>query len=370
MDRLWWQLPGPSRYLDRVERDVCGGCNVLLPLPRGAVADLAEAVADRVHRHALLSWRTLRLSDADAAAPPARLLQEHFAPPDGPAPPADARRLARSPDFAGLVVWVEGMTAAAWPAWQKFLLEYEGACRLPGEHGLLCVPLVGDAAAAEPAGELRLTVRPWRGQVDRLDMALFLAHLLHETRLPALHRRLAVAVGVELAGTDQELARALAAEGTRWFVEPRPALERAARARGWEAATPLEWRDGLCDDFEGAAYVHSAALAARGDWPEAARRVWLGQVGVLFGFLEQQRARLIEELRPWLKPMTSSYGQRREVRDLEFGHLHFQVNGTRAPREARLRVERLKDMRDALAHLEPVGEAALFSPEVLALCGG
>jgi len=283
VDVLWWQLPGPSRFLDRLDRDLIAGRNIVLPLPNGAVPDLREAVADRVHRDGLRSWRSLALNDVERAIAPARLLAEYYATPSGPnLAPVSAASLARNSTFSGLVVWVEGVTAERWTAWLRFLVEYESACRVPGEHGLLCVPLPGELVRQQPSADQALAIRAWRGQVDRLDMALYLAHILPQVGLSHLHRRLAVAVGVELAGTDPALARVLANDNSRWYTEPASVLASDATRRGWVNAVDCEWHQGRSDDFEGVCHVHSAALAARGEWAEITRRLWLGQVGALF----------------------------------------------------------------------------------------
>ncbi len=89
---------------------------------------------------------------------------------------------------------------------------------------------------------------------------------------------------------------------------------------------------------------------------------------MLFGFLEELRAVLIEELWPHLRPLETDYGRSKDVRDLEIGHILYQVRGVRLPRDTYALLRALKDMRDALAHLEPVPADLLFKPEVLAQC--
>src|SRR5262245_9098453 len=208
---FWWQLPGPRRFVGAVVRDLYAGRSVLLGLPAVGPPGLREAVAGRAHENAMWSWRELDLAAEPDAANPARLLHEQFCPVVTGGLPG-ARTLADADAFAGQVVWLSELTEALWPAWRRFVEEYAAACRARPENqrGLLVVACGGAVAESLPAERDGLAVRRWRGVADRLDVALFLADRLRDAAgLPLLQRKLAVAVGTELAGPDPDLARAL-----------------------------------------------------------------------------------------------------------------------------------------------------------------
>ena len=266
MEQLWWHLPGPARFLDSVEQDLRDGKSVVLALPAHHPRGLREALAARVCGNELWAWRTLDLAEeGHSCEPPTDVLHRRFTPLRDGVPLLTAHSIAVCEQFRGLVIWLAGVDEGSWPKWRSFLMEYEHACRSVPEtdRPLFCVPLVGSLASSSPVDAVALSVRPWRAIVDRLDMAMFVAHLLGRRPLTNLQRKLAVAVGVELASTDQLLAVELAQTDLSRLLTPLPLLQRFANVRGWtrvQVSRP-QWEKGMVDDLEGSPTVHSAALA-------------------------------------------------------------------------------------------------------------
>jgi hypothetical protein len=262
------------------------------------------------------------------------------------------------------------MKADGWPVWQTFLGQYERASQMNPEQGrgLFCVALTGSVAAQAPEPAVALSVRPWRGVVGALDVLLDLSQRAEGPRVPALHRRLALAVICELAGSDAVLARGLAGLDLRQLLEPEAFLRAEAARRGWDAlqARHLSWEDGLIDGVNGTEIVHSAALAIHGDGATLRRRVWQAEVAVLYPFLEDQRLQLLSRLRPYLRlPVETTYGRIDDICDLELGQLVYFLRGRNVPRELWRLLNLLTDMRHAPAHLRPVPVEYLFADELL-----
>ncbi len=369
MDEHWWQLPGPARFLQGVAQDLSGGKNVLLALPALVPDGLREALAGQVRRNELLTWREApaRLADCGLAMLVDRL-HEQFAPPENRGAVLSAVTLAAAPRFVGMVIWVEGMDAAAWPVWREFLGQYQHACNSRSEwsRGLFCVPLAG-SLAAEASPDVALTVRRWRGVVGPLDLGLDLARQMDGRAENPLHRKLRLALAVELAGPDAALARELAGLDLLTLIEPGDTLLRLAARRGWAGnGRKPAWEAGTVDDFDGAEWVHAALQASQGDIAAVRRRVWRAEVGVLYPFLEEQRLRLVPQVRPYLRlPVETSYGTVREATDLELGQLVHFLHGRKVPPPLWRVLTRLRDMRHELAHLRPVPADCLFAEEVL-----
>jgi hypothetical protein len=261
------------------------------------------------------------------------------------------------------------MGRGAWPVWREFLGAFQHACNAQAEwaRGLFCVPLCGPLAA-EAAGDVALTVRRWRGVVGPLDLSLDLARLVDDRPENPLHRKLRLALALELAGSDAALARELVRLELLTLIEPHQTLVQAALRRGWagDGLAKAGWEDGVMDDFDGAEWVHPAVQAVRGDVAAVRRRVWRAEVGVLYPFVEEQRLRLVPQVRPFLRlPVETSYGPVEDAADLELGQLVYFLRGRKVPPPLWRVLTRLKDMRHALAHLEPVPAECLFAEEVL-----
>jgi len=366
MDAHWWTLPGPAAFLRAAWEDVRGGKNVLLALPATAPPGLRDALATLVRQAEMWAWRDF--SAGDGVGGPAALveqLHQRFAPSRVSGAVLNADTLAGDPRLADTMIWVEGMTATCWPTWCAFLGQYERACQMRPEQGrgLFCVLLTGQVAGQVPEPAVALTVRRWWGVVGGVDLRLDLSLRADGRPMPALHRRLALAVACELSGTDAALARALAGLGLRELLEPQEFLRAEAARRGWNAARARRpnWEDGLIDAVNGEDVVHSVALASRGDEAELRRRIWQAEVAVLYPFLEEQRLQLLPRLRPYLRlPVETAYGPVDDIYDLELGQLVYFLRGRNLPRELWRLLTLLTDMRHALAHLRPVPIEYLF----------
>src|SRR5258708_7178068 len=102
--------------------------------------------------------------------------------------------------------------------------------------------------SAAPSGE-----HQWRGHVRRLDMNLYLAHLLEDRSLPPLLAAVVQAIGAELVGSDPALAQVLADANIASLLTPVSLLMEIARQRGWSATTARKptWEAGMIDHIDG-----------------------------------------------------------------------------------------------------------------------
>ena len=119
-----------------------------------------------------------------------------------------------------------------------------------------------------------------------------------------------------------------------------------ANERGWgpnDAANP-DWAQGTLQYVDGHQRRHSLIMAFAGEpgKSEIRRRIWRAQVAVLFPFLEEQRVVLLDQLRPMLRPATSSAvgSELRDIQELELGQILFQVR-SRVDRDVSKRLQTL-----------------------------
>jgi hypothetical protein len=356
LDAHWWQLPGPGRFVASVLSDLRSGRNVLLRFPLHTAGGIREAVEAEVRANDLWRWAPLDATEFFASTPAelALMLHDrlHCEPPPGqlPGPAALARAI---PD--GEVLWVEHLGAGQWPVWARFLAQFQHAC----------VPLVG-RLPTEPDSDTALAVHRWGRSLTRLDVMLYLDRRAPTAFPSRTLRQVALAVATELGGADAGLGVRLASIGVQLLADPLSVLGEHASERGWTQACVERpaWHDGVIERLDGEERVNSAALLAAGDHEAVRRRVWKGQVRVLYPFIEEQRVRLVPEVNRFLRfPLETTYGTVERAIDLEIGQLVHFLRGQRLPDLTRRQLLVLCNMRHSLAHLRPVAFRDLISPE-------
>lgn len=370
-DNPWWSLPGPGRFLESVTADLQSGRNVLLALPEHHPPGLRNALSDRLRDSDGPYLRALDLRDEppDAALAPTRFLHDRLAPLSDPGVDPSPRTVALAPSLCGTALWVDGISDDAWPAWRLFLDHYKDACRMRRdfERFLLIVPTVGRPTEHLPREELTLAIHRWEGAVGRIDMLLDAVRAIDRAHLPPLLNDLAVSVTVEVAGTDPHLVDRLAAAPVEEILDPLAVIRDEAKRRGWLDRPPSwsagsEWRRGMVDRINGRAILHSAAEVAAGRTEVVSRRVWRGQIAVLFPFIEEHRLRFIREFRPLLSvPVQTAYESIPDHESLELSHLFHQLRKKVSARRLEP-LEHCLHIRNSLAHLRPVKAAVILSP--------
>jgi len=368
---LLWRLPGPAAFVDEIVDDVRQGVSVVLCLPEYAAPGLREAVGEKVRAREICKQATVDQAAMEAGIPPPQVLRQAIHGPS--AEKGDgARELATDRSLRDWLIWVEGVGQSQWPAWKRFLEEFEAASRAASDCNGLRVVVVarGSLANSPPRAEVRLAVRKWQGVVEPLDMLLLVYWLMRDADASPLRRRLQISLIAELAGTDPLLAETLCRCDLPALINPLDALRGFAQRRSWGAPLPTDrselWAGGMADMIHGRQFRHSAALAvSQGhDHDELDRRIWRAQIQVLFPFVEEQRASLVKDLTtadclrlPWVTP----FGRIEDPLDLEINHLCRMVSHVkRVPPAKRELIRVLVEVRNSLAHLEKVPEELLL----------
>jgi hypothetical protein len=363
MQHLWWQLPGPDQFVLRVVQDLRDGKNVILCLPEHLPSGLAFAIRSALSEGEDWPWYTLHIYGDDPVEP-AHLLFSRFVPEVCPNALRNAKTLAQEEAFAGKIIWLDGLTPNIWSAWKAFVLDYEHACRSRSllERTVFCIPLTGDLALDPPAEDVCLSHHHWRGVVDRLDMLLFTSSLFQDRGMPTLQKRIVTSVVANLALWDPAVTERFASEDLEKILHPVPILQEIARGRGWCPADggspPYSWSKGMIDLMEEEESIHSAALALNDAKGIITRRIWSAEVGVMLPFVEERRQELLTRLAGVLMvPFTTRFGEViSDVHDLEIGHIESQLinNGITVHPNVRRLVQRLREIRNCLSHLEPL----------------
>jgi hypothetical protein len=374
MTCFWWQLPGTRQFIDRVVQDLRDGKNVILSLPEHLPSGLSNAIQSELGDDC--DWHKISVRD-ESLVEPIHFLFDCFVGEISPKEIRNARTLAQHPQFSGKIIWLDDVTVDIWPVWKKFILDYEQPCRAisPLYRTLFVVSLVGELAIAPPAENVCLSHHTWEGVVNSLDMLLFTASVFPSKRLSDLQKQVAISVITHLALWDFEVSERLVCEKIENILSPEPILLEIAQERGWyydhTQKIPFQeiWCKGMKNTVEGEAKIHSSALAldslAQG---QIKGRIWKGEVGEVLPFIEERRQEIIERLSKVLKvPFKNSFGEIiRDLRDLEIGHIEYQLSQTDkiVNPEIRQLVKKLKEMRNSLSHLEPISQDILDCREI------
>jgi hypothetical protein len=343
----FWELPGPSAFAAEVEDVVRRGESAAILLPPGTPGGLGSYLGARARGDACL-WVSVSPGDAE----PATALSDLVAMP-APAAGRAARALAEA--LRRTTVWIEGVPPERLRSWTGLLSQFAAAARSETAGSAGALALVGEPAGVQAREEVGLRVLRWKGRVRREDALIHLADLPGGEGGSA-ESQLRVALAVELAGWDLDLARRLAERSLTELLRPAALLRHEASERGWRLPAPRDrWAAGWSDCWRGSQLDHPAALALEGREQELAQRVWKAEIAVLFPLIEERRCALLSQLRPFLKaPVDTPVGRIESVEDLEIGQIWHQVRCSRLNEATRRRVMGLANMRRALAHVEPI----------------
>lgn len=374
LNDAWWELPGPAGFVQGMVDDLRDGRNVVVCLPDHAPDGLITELRGQATSAIECPWTSLQLHHLDGEAPGDLLFSRLVGDP-APDSVRSAGVFSRTSEVAGHCICLDGMGAEVWPCWRGFVEEYSHACRSRPVllRALFVVVLRGATAHQAPNSDQCLAIHTWRGVVDSLDMQLYASSLIRQRRDPRLLGRVAASVVAEVAAYDPEVVSLLTSASFAEMIEPHDLLLAMARERKWLGAESPAWEDGSLDIVEGRPRHHPAWLAARSDRRELVRRVWRGQVGVLLPHVEEERQHFVDQLSKWLSvPYETRFGEViTDLRDLEIGHIESQVLEL-APRFdplLRRRLRRLREIRNRLAHMEPVGTDLLDLEESVPALG-
>jgi hypothetical protein len=345
---MWWNLPGPTRFIERVLNALGGGESVVLLLPEHGPSTYGIRAEIAVHARQIATFEILATADGV----PVEVLARRF--DIEPGAWLTVGSLASSPQFRGRVLWLDGLTAASWPAWRDFIEEYRHASLAQPllQRTLFIVALEGVLTEMAPTQDVGLQHFKWDDAVDRLDMWLFAAHLLRSRDLTARTRDLLVAVISHVALYDPEVARRLSHEPPVRVLDPESVLLEIAVERDWNRETTTHWRFGTGGTFQGTFREHSCQKVLNG---QLDRRLWRAHVSVLFPEIEEFRQEFVRRYSgQWQIPHSSKFGVISTEFDLEIGHLKYQVKklGLRVSPEELDDLERMVTARHSLAHLE------------------
>ncbi len=345
-----WDLPGARRFVDSTCDLLRGGSSVVIRF-LGTVPDgFDDAVSATL-------GNTLRVGHLQVTQAPLEDLARGYA--EHPDQIHRLPDLCDDPGFRGRLLLLHGLDATTWPAWREFLRNYALASRSRSLLGrsLFLVRLAGYPPAESPPAEVGLASFDWEQALDEVDLLLFASeHLRQRTREPLARSLLATTIA-RVATWDFETAAALVTKDDRTIMDPVDLLRGIARDRGWTAETPLDWHLGTAS-HSGVPHPSRAAL----DSPptEIHRRLWSAQLSVLLPWIEARRHETVaSNLFEVKRQMRMDGDGQGDPFALELGELFRLFARRGADRQVRRTFERLRDVRNQLAHRRHVTHSAV-----------
>lgn len=346
----FWSMPGPASFVDEVLAAAAEGLNVAIAMPGGGTAGLEAALFDRLRQRVVESVRVT--GDAPPSAEIARAMgiAEAGASVDG---------LFGDPRFSdGTTIYVQGLTEAVLPQWRRFIADYDDLSkdRSVGERPVMIVVLEGMDLPQEVSEAVTFRGLRWLGHASELDLTQYVLERLEFAPDNEGGRLLAAAIVAKVALGDVELAEGLASRTLDEIWAPEPVLREMAEEKGWIKGTHRHWTKGTVFRVDGRDEVHSALLVLDDPGCVVRSRVWAAQAAMLLPAIERERRKLVRRARNWLKPpfYLMDGESMADADDLEIGPLEYHLRRGKAPAELIRRAADLKDLRNKLAHMEPL----------------
>ncbi|MER8501563.1 MULTISPECIES: hypothetical protein [unclassified Mesorhizobium] len=246
-------------------------------------------------------------------------------------------------NYAVILAWGAEEDSAFRADLQRFARAAAGR-RVASSPAVLFLSRRIDPACDAPIWQMRTT----QGVLGPLDGATFAAQ--GSSKADTLSARLAIAVAVEVGAWDLDVIERIQSARIASAIRPDLDVKQWADERldRWSKTNRPDWPSGSYDLWGGENCVHPLFLAA--NQPHLLKkRVWRGQVAVLFPWLEERRQDVIRCYRSRLRADPNSYYE--DVETLDWGPICRQLGGQ--PLSVRDYLHGARRLRNNLAHGVP-----------------
>lgn len=355
-----WDLPGVKRFVEAACTPLWDGSSVVARFPGEVPTGFEEAVTSSL-------GNTLSVGRLNGSASPFEDLCSRFAVGNR-SHIRSLQDLCEDEGFAGRLIWLDGLDRENWPAWQEFLSRYAQTSRsMPFlDRTLFFAPLAGSPLCDPPSADVALVTCEWDGVPDELDLMLFAHEYLRPKPMNPVLRDLLATVVARVASWSFDSAKHLLRESKRSILAPTKVLRSVAQQKGWTRDTPVSWEVGTASQN---GIVHPARAAIENPSREIERRVWSAQASVLLPRIETWRHETVKQNIFSVRGMMRRTGKEGvDPYDLEIGELASLFERKGAPRFIRKHIRKLRNARNALAHLSPLGPDQVL--QLIETCAG
>jgi len=366
MDR--WSLPGPAAFVESVMEAIRDGANVVVGAPANVSDTVGLVLEDRLADD---SWRLAGPLRPSGRAPIDEICAKlEIDDDERPSSKTVASLIARMESKR--VVIISAVDSLQWPAWMRFAGEYASASRSVDKFDRTQLLLITSGVPEErlPAKAPALQSLTWNGHVGEGDVfGYVLQFWRRKGRRIDAQAKLVARIVTRLALWDFDLIDRLLELSVRELFDPTVALRAVDDGREVWAKLGPTWEEGGLADFDGERLSHALMLFRAGDPKlELSMRLWAAQAAELLPALELKRRQLAQRMKsnrslpPALRLNDEAV---RDLNDIEIGGLLHLARIHRLPPDIVRTAEKYRDMRNKLAHLEP-----LSADEALELLNG
>jgi hypothetical protein len=340
----FWRLAGGKRFVEAVRTGPRERRSILIHEPFDP-QPLAAAIGDLTRDQGLDA-----LYEIDGSQPVDSLCDHLQSKLDPIASTVDG--FAFSLNYAVILAWNVAVTSTL----LEELSSFAKSCAVRGEMSAPIVIIVSSVPidqCTQPVWE-KLEARGILGPHDGIGFAAGAGRGIH-----TFEHRLKTNVAVEVGAWDLDIIERILSMPTHRATRPDAHLNAWSdrRADAWRDDRP-NWTAGSLDEWGGEACVHPLYLAANKP-TLLTKRVWRGQVAVLFPWLEEFRQAVIRTYRRHLRPDDLSYGG--DVDSLDWGPVCWQLGRAGIDRWALDAIHAGRKIRNDLAHGRPVDWSAIQS---------
>jgi hypothetical protein len=361
----YWRLPGARDFLHGISSDLRIGLNSLLIIPRHVPDGWLKEIKSLIRESASPSIEDL----THYFRSPIESLARHvgiFPIPYN----MNLTELYNDRRFQARCIQVPIESSDTWDAWRPFLAQYVELCRHYdlSRRTTLLLSLYGEVSPQDIAAAPLLAVRRFNDFSDSMTMKFYASSLMPPSDCPSWQRNLMIQVLSNLSLWDPAVCEEGVIAAPAGILNPFPWLREMGIARSWndlEALPEKECSLGISQFFEGKRRRHSAWLAVNYGDDAIHYRIWKAEIEFLFPLIEQERRSLLKRHSHYFTVPYNSHGRILEnLTDLELNNIFEQLTNIRVRVSPFLRnyAKLLRDIRNQLAHLEPVEPRLLLEP--------
>jgi hypothetical protein len=327
------------------------------------MAGLPRALEEKLHTE---GWKVAPAVEDDGGEPVEQLLSG-LGLDDGGSRRRTASLLRHCLE-PGQVVLVRGVRPGTWGGWKQFLGEYELASRSVGisERPLIVLLTEGVALTEMPERAVALRVLACDNVVGELDVLLFVTSLLRDGGRTDYKLRLVARMICRLALWDLAIAAYLVERKPEELFRPERVLNEALRELGMPDGLDKTWESGGLQCFDDVQCTHPFLVVIEGDaQQELMMRLWAAQAAEVLPALELWRRNLVRRMRGLVATPIDVDGVRYvDLNDMEIGPLSHVAHTLRLSNDIRQTANKLKRLRNSLAHLQALDATDAFDEEL------